>query len=121
MKGGCGSLQAPLFGMQSWVNSSEVKQWLQSKVADGQRQRSASTAAAVPGQDALYAVPMPSHSSDMHLHGLGQDVGLGRSNSAGGINDLPWVNVLLILMHIKGSLSFQIYSVSLTLCDAHVS
>lgn len=101
INGGCGSLQAPLFGMQSWVNSSEVKQWLQTKVADAQRLRSGSTAIAVPGQDALYPVPMPSHSSDMHLHGLGQDMGLGRSNSAGGINDLPWVNVLPMLRHIN--------------------
>ncbi len=101
INGGCASLQAPLFGMQSWVNSSEVRQWLQTKIADGQTKRSAITSTAVPGQDVLYPVPLPSHSSDMHLHGLGQDLGLSKSNSAGGINDLPWVIVFPMLRHVE--------------------
>ncbi|BDA41982.1 hypothetical protein COCOBI_02-7800 [Coccomyxa sp. Obi] len=81
---------APLFGMQSWVNSSEVRRWLQTKIADAQTLRSATAATPVPGQDALYPVPLPSNSSDMHLHGLGQDMGLNKSTSAAGVNDLPW-------------------------------
>ncbi|KAK9908804.1 hypothetical protein WJX75_003138 [Coccomyxa subellipsoidea] len=79
---------APLFGMLSWVNSSEVRRWLQTKIADTQTLRSAAAGSAAPNQDALYSVSLPSHGSDPHLS-LGQDLGIRTSNAAGG-NDLPW-------------------------------
>lgn len=87
-----GCVQAPLFGMLSWVNSSEVRRWLQTKIADTQTLRSAAAASAAPGQDALYSVSLPSHSSDPHLN-LGQDLGIRTSNAAG--SELPWVSICL--------------------------
>ncbi len=92
-KGDCGFLQAPLFGMLSWVNSSEVRRWLQTKISDTNALRSAAAAATLPGQDALYSVPLQSHGSEGNLQ-LAQDLGIRTSNATGG-SDLQWVSVSL--------------------------
>ncbi|EIE25414.1 hypothetical protein COCSUDRAFT_61633 [Coccomyxa subellipsoidea C-169] len=84
---------APLFGMLSWVNSSEVRRWLQTKISDTNALRSAAAAATLPGQDALYSVPLQSHGSEGNLQ-LAQDLGIRTSNATGG-SDLQWGTALL--------------------------
>ena len=56
-------LQAPLFGMLSWVNSSEVRRWLQTKIADPQTLRATSS-----GQD-LFPSSLSRPNSDTQLTG----------------------------------------------------
>ncbi|CAK0744593.1 hypothetical protein CVIRNUC_001560 [Coccomyxa viridis] len=55
---------APLFGMLSWVNSSEVRRWLQTKIADPQTLRCTSAP-----QDKAFGNPISRHDSDTHLTG----------------------------------------------------
>ncbi len=72
-------LQAPLFGMLSWVNSSEVRRWLQTKIADPQSLRCTSSgqdllanslsrpnsdAQLTGAQDGMPGLPLTSHHSD---------------------------------------------------------
>ena len=57
-------LQAPLFGMLSWVNSSEVRRWLQTKIADPQTLRCTSAP-----QDNVFGTAISRHDSDTHLTG----------------------------------------------------
>lgn len=79
-------LQAPLFGMQSWVNSSEVRKWLQSQIADPQTLRSAATAASSSGQDALYPNP-----NAMSRHGSESHIPPDAAARSGSMADAPWV------------------------------
>jgi hypothetical protein len=81
-------VQAPLFGMQSWVNSSEVRRWLQGQIADPQTLRNAVAAPAqVPGQDGLYPHPISRHGSESHLP-LSQEAGARASSLA----EAPWAS-----------------------------
>lgn len=76
-------LQAPLFGMLSWVNSSEVRRWLQTKIADPQSLRCTSS-----GQD-LLANSLARPNSDPQLTGA-QD-GMPGLPLTGHHSDHPWV------------------------------
>lgn len=77
-------LQAPLFGMLSWVNSSEVRRWLQTKIADPQTLRSSSA------QDNAFANPLSRHNSDVQLAG-GQD-GMPGLPTPSHHSDNSWVS-----------------------------
>lgn len=88
----CGvSMQAPLFGMLSWVNSSEVRKWLQTKIANPQALRSAAAVPSPSGQDPLFSGALTSHGSDTHVQ-LCQDLGI-RTSCVTGNTDMPWVAI----------------------------
>ena len=76
-------LQAPLFGMLSWVNSSEVRRWLQTKIADPQTLRCTSA-----GSD-MFAGSLSRHNSDVQLTPA-QD---GMPGLPSHHPDHPWVSL----------------------------
>ena len=79
-------LQAPLFGMLSWVNSSEVRRWLQTKIADPQTLRCTSAP-----QDKAFGNPISRHDSDTHLTGA-QD-GMPGMPLPSHHPDMAWVSM----------------------------
>ena len=79
-------LQAPLFGMLSWVNSSEVRRWLQTKIADPQTLRCTSAP-----QDSVFGNAISRHDSDNHLAGA-QD-GMPGMPLPSHHPDMAWVSV----------------------------
>ena len=62
--------QAPLFGMQSWVNSQEVRQWLQTQIAS---EPLPSMRGPLSGLEA-YGSAMSRHNSEAALPSAGADV-----------------------------------------------
>ena len=60
--------QAPLFGMQSWVNSQEVRQWLQTQIAS----EPLPSMRGLTGLEA-YGAAISRHNSDTALPTAGQD------------------------------------------------
>lgn len=70
--------QAPLFGMLSWVNSMEVKRWLQAQVTDAMPDTLPPAAVPLPATALLdpsaFAPGMARHNSDSQLQQAQHDL-----------------------------------------------
>lgn len=71
-------VQAPLFGMQSWVNSQEVRRWLQTQISEPHPSALPPIAVPLPATALLdpsaFAPGMARHNSDSQLQQAQHDM-----------------------------------------------